>query len=266
MSCGYRVESPSLTSESGTTEEVTKELFPNAATRPTYWAGIGVLGVTSTKPFAITPAGRGHMTLGPVVEDFESHQPDSGSHPPDNFLIQQLEKTEYPAASVATPERVRTSQVLKLVANSIINPLTVILDRKNGELMAFKDDGKLDAEDPVNQLVMALVQEAGPVVRSHLPPPPSLEGVDGEKIFSDWSLMRYVTMVIETTAGNTSSMLQDVRNGKTTEIDYINGFIVAEGERLGYPCEKHAILVDMVKKGEKILPGDIKSRFGLKKE
>ena len=36
-------------------------------------------------------------------------------------------------------------------------------------------------------------------------------------------------------AANHSSMLQDVERGRPTEIDSINGVIVAEGQRLGVP-------------------------------
>lgn len=47
-----------------------------------------------------------------------------------------------------------------------------------------------------------------------------------------------------------SSMLQDLENGRKTEIDAINGSIVREGERLGIPTPVNAVMVDLVKTQE----------------
>lgn len=211
--------------------------------------------MSSTKPFSIIPAGRGLITLGPVVEDIESHQTDGDSHP-DSFLIQQLAQIEYPESMVVTPPGLRIAQLRKLVSNAIINPLTAVLNCKNGELLDH---------DTVHPLIEALVEEAGPVVRALLPPSQSTNGEGDEDGFSDEELLKYVVRVAWTTAENTSSMLQDVRNGKTTEIDYINGFIALEGERLGLSCEKDRILVDMVKNGETLKPEEVSKRFDLER-
>jgi 2-dehydropantoate 2-reductase len=40
------------------------------------------------------------------------------------------------------------------------------------------------------------------------------------------------------------SMLQDVMKQRRTEVDYLNGFVVAEGERLGVPTPLNAALVE----------------------
>ena len=45
--------------------------------------------------------------------------------------------------------------------------------------------------------------------------------------------MAFVESVCRTTAANRSSMLQDVERGRPTEIDSINGIIVAQGNTLG---------------------------------
>lgn len=235
---------------------MTKDLFPVPNSRPTYWAGICVLGVSSTKPFSIVPTGRGHITLGPVVEDLGG-APNSGgaSHSSDNFLIQQLVKTEDPTSTVVTPAELRKAQLLKLVSNTIINPLTVVFNCKNAELLDH---------DAVHRLIGTLIGEAGPVVRELLPPQAD-DGEDDVSAFSDEKLLEYVTMVIQKTGSNTSSMLQDVRNGKKTEIDYINGFIASQGKKMmGFPCLNHEILVDMIKDGQGLKPEDIQSRFELR--
>ena len=42
-------------------------------------------------------------------------------------------------------------------------------------------------------------------------------------------------------------MLQDVLRKKKTEVDYINGAIVREGEDLGIPTPVNSALTDLVK-------------------
>ena len=47
--------------------------------------------------------------------------------------------------------------------------------------------------------------------------------------------------------GQVSSTCQDLRRGKPTEIDHLNGFIVREGERLGVPVPLNRALWSLVK-------------------
>jgi 2-dehydropantoate 2-reductase len=49
-----------------------------------------------------------------------------------------------------------------------------------------------------------------------------------------------------TLAGGRPSFLQDVMRGRRTEIDELNGFVVAEGQRLGVPTPFNAAVVDAV--------------------
>jgi 2-dehydropantoate 2-reductase len=47
------------------------------------------------------------------------------------------------------------------------------------------------------------------------------------------------------------SMAQDIRKGRRTEIDFMNGLIVEKGKILGIPTPSHQKLVDLVKKLER---------------
>ena len=166
-----------------------------------------------------------------------------------------MAEADDPASTIVTPAELRKAQLLKLAANAIINPLTVLFNCRNAQLLDY---------GPVLTLIEALVKEAGPVIRALLPPSQSEGGEGDMSAFSDEKLLDYVHMVTRKTGANTSSMLQDVRNGKKTEIDYINGFIAAQGKKMGAPCLRHEIVVGMVKEGEGLEPGDVASRFGLK--
>ncbi len=102
----------------------------------------------------------------------------------------------------------------KALANAAINPLTALWRVPNGELLTTPER---------RSLLAALVGEALGVVQARgitLP-------------FGD--PLAHTEEVCRASATNHSSMLQDVERGRPTEIDSINGVIVAEGRRLGVP-------------------------------
>jgi len=55
-----------------------------------------------------------------------------------------------------------------------------------------------------------------------------------------------VYRVIRATAQNKSSMLQDIEAGRSSEIDFINGFIVERARAHDLPCTAHAGLLQAV--------------------
>jgi ketopantoate reductase len=99
----------------------------------------------------------------------------------------------------------------KATANAAINPLTALWRVSNGELLANADR---------RALLHTLAHEAAAVA--------TVRGVTLP--FED--PLAYVEEVCRATAANRSSMLQDIERGRPTEIDSINGVIVAEGGRL----------------------------------
>jgi 2-dehydropantoate 2-reductase len=54
-----------------------------------------------------------------------------------------------------------------------------------------------------------------------------------------------------TAAGQRPSMGQDMQKGRRTEIEFLNGLIAREGERIGVACRANATLTDIVKKVER---------------
>jgi 2-dehydropantoate 2-reductase len=103
----------------------------------------------------------------------------------------------------------------KLLINCAINPLTAVNRCANGAL----------AKDPaLREQVRDLCRELAAVSRARG------QDLEDEQVFG-WTLD-----VIERTAANQSSMLQDVLQDRETEIRYITGYLVAEASRLGVPC------------------------------
>jgi 2-dehydropantoate 2-reductase len=117
----------------------------------------------------------------------------------------------------------------KLVANAAINPVTALWDVPNGEvernpeLMAVASDAAREAMQVAAALGVSL----------------DLAGAAA-----------HVAAVCRATAENVSSMRQDLRAGRKTEIDAINGVVVREGHRLGIPVPVNEMLLGRVRAAE----------------
>ena len=59
-----------------------------------------------------------------------------------------------------------------------------------------------------------------------------------------------------TASGQRPSMGQDMQKGRRTEIEFLNGFVVREGEKVGIACGANAALTDIVKRVER---GELKA-------
>ena len=55
----------------------------------------------------------------------------------------------------------------------------------------------------------------------------------------------------KTASGQRPSMGQDMQKGRRTEIEFLNGLVVREGEKLGLACHANAVLTDLVKRVER---------------
>lgn len=116
----------------------------------------------------------------------------------------------------------------KLVANCAINPLSALLGVSNGALLEAAES---------RQTLERAAREAGAVAAAM--------GIDlGE------DPARIATEVARRTAGNRSSMLQDLDREAGTEIDAITGALVREARRLGVPVPVNERLYADVRKRE----------------
>ena len=213
----------------GTIEEVSAKVFPDVHLRPRFLSCVNNHGIYTHGPFSCVHAGLGTVTISAV----EGGRDIFGDQP--SYLAQQVVGAPLLAARAVSSEELMLLQFDKLVVNAMINPLTVIFDRKNGDLFSSR---------PIARLMSLLLPEVGHVIRS-LPELQNLSSVSER--FSTSGLHDVVLNVAQMTAMNTSSMLQDVRAGRTTEIDYINGYIVRRGLELGIDCNNNERLIALVK-------------------
>ncbi|KAI1133861.1 2-dehydropantoate 2-reductase [Hypoxylon sp. FL0543] len=235
----YRLDGTSsilfLQNGMGVVEEVSRKVFNDGATKPHFLAGITSHGVYNTGPFSIVHAGLGKTIFGPVLQEDQQELSPDDANAASQYLRESLAAADILSATSVTASAIREAQLEKLVINAIINPLTVLLDCRNGLIF--------DQPDSVS-LARQLLGEAGPIVRTLLYG--SASRPQGDR-FSDESLWRVVQEVAQKTGQNVSSMLQDVRAGRPTEIDYINGYLVQKGDELGLPNQNNAKIVQLVK-------------------
>ncbi|KAH0562072.1 hypothetical protein GP486_003224 [Trichoglossum hirsutum] len=230
-----------------TIEEVTSELFPNPSTRPHYLAGITSHGAHKTGPFSIVHAGHGTTTISAVLLHLDTHMANHENSEsifsiPESsrYLVDQLLSAPTLAAMAVTPAELLYVQLEKLIVNAMVNSLTVVFNCLNGQLFN---------RPSIATLMQLLLSEAAAVVRALILC--SSKGDDEvailESRFSQPILEQLVRTVAAKTGENISSMLQDVRASRETEVDYINGYIVARGMELGVDCVHNRTLVQMVK-------------------
>ncbi len=181
--------------------------------------GTTAQGATLVAPGRVRWAGRGPTRLGPL-------SPEALDEVALNELKGIVRALDAAGLEARYEPDVERALWEKLLVNAAINPLTALLGVPNGRLV----------EDPeLRAILRDVVREALPVAQAHgvpLAPEEAIALVEG---------------VCRATARNLSSMLQDVRRGRPTEIDFISGPIVREGERLGVPTPLQRLLWRLVR-------------------
>lgn len=177
-------------------------------------AGVTNLGATLVKPGVIRYAGKGETAIGRIDGKM-------------TFQMRSIRDTFNKAGIDTKISRDIKSLIWsKLIINSGINPLTAILRLNNGRLTEFEGARRIMRE--------AVTEAVRVAKRKRI------------KLTFDDPLAK-VEAVAEATGENVSSMLQDILRKKRTEIDFINGVIVRQGQELGIPVMTNQLLVDLIR-------------------
>ena len=176
--------------------------------------GVTNAGATLISPGRIRHAGRGETVIGRI----------DGKIPVEMRSIREA----FNKAGLETriSRDIKSLLWSKLIINAGINALTAVTRLNNGRLVEFEGTRKI-----LRELVTEAVRVAK---RKRI------------KLIYDDPLAK-VEAVCEATATNVSSMLQDALRKKRTEIDFINGVIVRQGQESGIPVPANSMLVDLVK-------------------
>ena len=126
----------------------------------------------------------------------------------------------------------------KLIFNSAVNSISALTDLPHARAFAVRDQ----LQD-LGHLVYAMMDEAGRIAAAR-----------GVTLADDPWLMNVRAVNQGVTGGedyaHVPSMLDDVRNGRLTEIDWITGAIVREAQKAGIPAPYHETLYRLVKAHE----------------
>ncbi|WP_434636040.1 2-dehydropantoate 2-reductase [Klebsiella sp. I138] len=158
------------------------------------------------------------------VANGTTHIGPAKSYPQDYSYLADILQSVLP--DVAWHNNIYPATWSKLAVNCVINPLTALKDCRNGDLRACPQE------------VDAICREVASVMER--------EGIHT----SPENLLFYVHQVIESTAENISSMLQDIRAQRHTEIDYITGFLLKRARTHGLAVPENARLFELVKRKE----------------
>lgn len=192
--------------------------------RPHVWLGVTTQAAIRTSPGALLHTGDGITAIG-------------RRHAAVNTSIQHLATT----LSVDSWKTVAVDDIhrwvwRKLAVNCVINPLTALAGVPNA---AISNDA---------ELATVATQVAAEVVAV----------AHAQKVNIE---MAEVTAAIEevarSTGTNRSSMLVDLENDQRTEIDAINGAIVAEGKRFNIQTPVNELLVTLIRARERQVELDL---------
>jgi 2-dehydropantoate 2-reductase len=177
------------------------------------FCGTSTEGAYTVSPHRIRHAGHGETRIGR-----------QGQQQPASWFGQW----EGAVTTCVWDSNIATALWSKLAVNCIINPLTAVHGCANGAL-AWRPE--LAAQ------VATLCNEIADISRA--------------AGYADVAatLQQNVAAVIAGTAGNRSSMLQDVERGRRTEIDYITGYLLLVADQHGIDAPRNRALLETIKSG-----------------
>jgi 2-dehydropantoate 2-reductase len=144
----------------------------------------------------------------------------------------------------------------KLVTNAMANGISACTGMTGGQMLASEPIRRFSTR--VGSEAIRVGQALGYQLEEIYHIPPETIALAGE---GDAAAIRTCDEVRmeqgKRTAGEQRpSMGQDMQKGRRTEIEFLNGLIVREGEKVGLPCRANAVLTDLVKKVER---GELKA-------
>jgi 2-dehydropantoate 2-reductase len=139
----------------------------------------------------------------------------------------------------------------KLVANAMQNGISACTGLGGGDMLK---------SDPIRRFSTRVGGEAIRVGQAlgyqledilHLPPETIARAGEGDDAAAQACDAQRFKDSGHTAATQRPSMGQDMEKGRRTEIEFLNGLIVREGDKLGLPCRANAVLTDLVMRVEK---------------
>ncbi|KAG6910507.1 hypothetical protein DXG01_009926 [Tephrocybe rancida] len=263
----------------GVYEELVHDIFRNPELRPHFILSSNTHGAYRKGTKHFVHAGVGNITFG-IVPDTTERNFEAGNDP----NIPQIER-RLRLADITPPtsdplfkryvnlrdtvaalllmeplnvswlpmSEVQTAMRRKLVANAVINPLTAVMGCRNGDIFTT---------EAANRIAKRICQEASDAFAAEFRSD-SKEWLDNlasqggnienvpvgrfPRALVTRALEVEVRRVAKATKGNISSMLADVRRGRSTEVEFINGYLLKLGSKYRVPMPATATMLNLVK-------------------
>ena len=139
----------------------------------------------------------------------------------------------------------------KLVTNAMANGIAACTGLTSSELL--HNDALRHFSTRVGSEAIRVGQALGYQLEEiyHLPPEMIARAGEGDDAAMRTCDEERFRQSKRTAAEQRPSMGQDMQKGRRTEIEFLNGLVVREGEKVGLTCQANAILTDIVKRVER---------------
>ncbi|MEE3240390.1 MAG: 2-dehydropantoate 2-reductase [Pseudomonadota bacterium] len=190
--------------------------------------GVSSDGARLDQPFKVKHTGKGHTYIGRYNTDKLSATDSSVQ------ALQPLADLELVELFLGTSivDNIEERIWQKALVNCVINPLTAFYRCTNGELFINSER---------KEKVHALCEELANIIKQTQCPISTTTA----QIISDTKTIALLT------EKNTSSMLTDLKNGRTLELEHLNRYFIRRAEQHAVPCPINLDLVNTLTKASK---------------
>lgn len=195
-------------------------LSPRDGFTPTVLLGLTTHGVSRLPGSAlgIIHAGVGQTKLGHDLDAVPTRQ------------SQEFENTLTEAWKVLNSHKLEPQELfreitLKVAINACLNPVVAALNAKNGVV----------ADRHASQLVKSICDEIAPIIAS------TIQSMTSAELYEQVQDVAFKTRL------NDNSMAVDVSLKRQTEIDFINGYFIELGARLGLSTQLNTFITNLIK-------------------
>jgi 2-dehydropantoate 2-reductase len=232
----------------GVLDVVNSEVFPDPVTRPCYsLANLSHKIAPTLNTYTIIEEDAGEACFTVLYRDAKMPEEatllEPGSDPlvrriggegwgPFTHIMKTLTRTPEFNSSTLGHSNFLKITLEKMIVRSVIGPLTVMFDCSNEQLLHNYN---------IQKAMAPLLEECSQVVCAL----PEIAPRDIQ-YFSPEHLQTIIVSVLQTTGSNISPMLQAIRKGQRTGIEFCNGYFVRRGKELGVPCHHNQMMIDLV--------------------
>lgn len=229
----------------GIVEEVNKHIFPDLQTRPHYMLGNLSHGLFATEyPWTIAHTAPGDMKL--TIPEHGTNDSDGELWtfqrklaklwaPSSRYMLMSLSRSPQLGAIGMNYGDFMMFHLEFLAVNSVIGPLSVMFDCPNDSLLYNYQ---------ASQTMKSLIYEISEVLL-HLPELQEVKKLS--KRFRPKRLESMVLSVLGRTGNSRSVMLETVRKGMKTDIDFYNGYLAQRAFELGISFTANELVISLVK-------------------